>query len=147
MVNKMSNPLDGFTASNNPKMPLSQKAWALAFVLFVGAIGGLIGQHWLAKSKPWEPGIVEVANTRKAIEKAAAELMVADRKGDRRGATDLFDTATFLLRNIEAAPYQSGAMQNCKLAAAHLADGVLSVSQGGSWGAKSRYENALADCR
>lgn len=51
----MSNPLEGFTASNRPKMPLSQKAWTVAFALFLGAVFGLLAQHWLSNRQLAQP--------------------------------------------------------------------------------------------
>lgn len=128
-------------------MPLPWKVGVGAFAILVGMICGPLIQQWLANRQPWEPGAGEVATTRKAIETAGDLLRGFDRKGDVQGAVGMLDTATYLLRNIDASPFQSKAMQNCKLAAAHLADGVLSVSQGGTWLAKTRFENALTDCK
>lgn len=127
---------------------MSQKAWIVGCALFVGAICSPLAQHWMAKrNASTGPGSTEVAKTRQTIIRAGEQLAAIDRKGDVQGATGMLDTVIYLLRNIDAAPFQTAAMQNCKLAAAHLADGVMSVAQGGVWGAKSRYENALADCR
>lgn len=117
------------------------------------AIGVLAGfgtwQYLLAGTPPARalaPGTTEVATTHKALNEASKVLQGLDKKGDVPGATGMLDSVNYLLRNIDTAPFQSEAMRNCKLAAAHLANGVLSVSQGSTWWTQDRFENALADC-
>ncbi len=142
-----ANPLQGFAASR--KVPFYQRihpaVWFSISALFLCVTLGIL--YLKQSGKPWEPGAVEVENTRAALIKASARLESFDSKGDRAGAVGMLDTATYLLRNIDSAPFQSQTMKNCQLAAAHLADGVLSVSQGGTWSAKTRFENALDDCK
>ena len=62
MVNKMSNPLYGFSSPLKPKMPVSQKLWAVVFAIFVGGIAAFVANHLLTRaSAPAAPGASSTA--------------------------------------------------------------------------------------
>lgn len=127
------------------RMPPPWKFASIALATAAGLLAGVYGPKYLAEQR-WEPGAAEVATTHKALDAAADRLDKFEMKGDAQGAIGMMDSMNFLLRNIENAPFKSGAMRNCQLAAAHLADGVLDVAKGTSWKARFKFENALADC-
>ena len=92
------------------------------------------------------PG-VDVGATHKALDDAADALISVDKNGDVAAAVAMFDPLTALMDKINDGAKASPTIRRCQLASAHLADGVLSVARGGTWSTKSRFENALSDCK
>lgn len=100
--------------------------------------------------KAWSPDDVKLAAriTASNLRNMDSVLVDADRRGDAAAAITLLDPTTEVLRawgDQKENPFvnQYG---NCILAAAHLTDGVLAVSQGGRYLTRDRYKAALDAC-
>jgi len=113
----------------------------IACSLLAGALAGY--GAWKYSQTAASP---EVRATRASLSQAAERLATADQKGDRATAAAMMDSVNVLLEATERNAGVNPAMRLCQLAAAHLADGVLSVYQGGTWAARSRYESAVTGC-
>lgn len=91
------------------------------------------------------------AQARAAIEQLqgfAARLQEADARGDRAAAANLAAPLGDTLRQLNTAPgIEQLALNNCRLAAVHLVDGMAAVQGGGRWNSQQRYQAALNDCR
>ena len=91
----------------------------------------------------------EEARTVKAqMETIAGHLVEADRKGDRALAMQIMPSATAVVAKLnDKAGIEQTPLQNCRLAAAQLSNGVVAVYQGGRWDGQDRYNASLADCK
>lgn len=125
-------------------MKLGPRTW-----LLIAALSFLVSL-WLyqgmQRASRGIPG-VDVGATHRALDDAAAALISADKKGDAAAAVAMFDSLNSLMDKINDGAQTAPKIRRCQLASAHLADGVLSVAQGGTWSSKSRFENALSDCQ
>lgn len=121
---------------------LSPLQWTLLIALVVGGLLGGLTYRSATQHKRLE-------GPRMDIEAIAQRLGEADRLGDAALAATMFDRITGLLIKLNDAPSADlvrGARHNCKLAAANLAAGIDSVSRGGRWLERDRYEAAVSGC-
>lgn len=83
----------------------------------------------------------------------ASALAKAERSGDRATVIALMDPSTKIVeeRNDLSGPEKEAlnktSLRYCAIAAVQLLNGVIEVHESGSWTSKSRYKNALAECK
>jgi hypothetical protein len=117
----------------------------VAIALMVGGIATLaitVGA-WMKMTNASEPARTAITE----LQQLADRVDTADANGDRAAVLQVMDPLAALLRRLNDTPgIEATALQNCRIAAAHLAQGATEVYSGGRWADKSQYKAALADC-
>ena len=134
------------TAELNSTGGTTRRRLRVIALMAAGILGMIVagaGWKFFQARQVSEPARVAIAELRTLADR----LESADRKGDRALALQDMDPLATLLRRLNDTPgIEAKPLQNCRLAAVHLAEGVGDVYKGGSWGNKSQFKAALAEC-
>lgn len=97
-----------------------------------------------ARVGPW----FETPAAQQDLRLLAEKLNRADRTGDSAAAEALFADVAASMRaaNERLGAHETAAFRSCALAAFHLTQGVVSVSEGATWHSRARFEAALREC-
>lgn len=113
-------------------------AW-LAFAFVAVAIGATLFFNHLNEQRR-KPGYI------KEIAAIAAGLKSADRVGDKDAALSYATSTAAALTRMEKDPAPPPNKRYCILAAQHLLQVALDVSEGGTWHNRTRFEASMKAC-
>lgn len=139
------------TEKNNDPLGIGHWPRWKQFTCFVVVI--LVGMTALEYIKSGLNGSTEARNYKAKMEPLAAQLVKAQKMGDKPTALTLAESTTNIVNDFNRSDeakktaIDNSALRYCVLAAVHLSSGSIEVLQTGDWASKSKYEAALAECK